>query len=292
MKKIQALPFASTGLLLGIVALSNLMKNFIAMVSSILFVIAGCLFLAILIKIVTYPAELQLLLKQSLPTSSLPTLAMAMMLAGPRIPVFWYIGFIIHLGFMAYFTGLIWKKSRLDDLYPSWYIVYVGLAAGAIIAPQIGTGPLGWFCWIVGLISYLVLLPSVLYRLKKIPIPAANRLNLAILAAPASLLLLGALALKISWAILPLLCLSQIFYIGTIFLLRTTFQHPFSPTWSGMTFPSVSTATALFDSLAYLGNTQPALTALAYAEIIFATGIVGLVALHYLNYVYTKKGLS
>ncbi|MBY5033503.1 C4-dicarboxylate ABC transporter [Streptococcus gallolyticus] len=289
MKKIKKLPFASTGLLLGIVALGNLMKNFNPILSNLLFGLAGLLFFALLIKINKCTDELNNILSKSLPTSSLPTFTMALMLTGTHLPFFWYLGILLHLGFIVHFTRLIWKKAELKDIYPSWYIIYVGLAAGAITVPQVGIPALGWFCWLFGLVSYLILLPSILYRLKTIAIPAENKLNIAILAAPASLLLLGALSLKVSWTIVPLLVLSQTFYFWTIFLLRNVWKTPFVPIWSGMTFPSVSTATALRGSLLYLGISNPLLSSLSALEIIFASTIVMIVAAHYLNFVYNKK---
>ncbi len=288
MNPIQKLPFASAGLLLGTVALSNLLKPVHTLLSNLIFAFACLLFLALLAKIFFCQDELKKTLQSSLATSSLPTFAMALMLAGPRWPFLWYLGFTLHLLLIAYFTCLIWKKARLVNLYPSWYIVYVGLAAGAITAPQVNTISLGWCCFAFGFISYLILLPAILYRLVKLGCPQENRLNLAILAAPASLLLLGALSLQVFYLIFPLLILSQIFYFLTIFLLRKTWQKPFVPTWSAMTFPSVSTATGLRGAIVFLGIDFPPLKFLSLVEILFAAAIVTIVAIHYVAYTFKK----
>lgn len=262
LKFLQKLPIPISGLALGLVALGNLMKQEHWLVWGNFTGCLGIILLSlVLAKIIFAAKTVVTALKDPVVASVAPTFSMAWMVTATYLlqwglplnflKFFWLIGFVLHWGLLCYFTWafVIKVKLSLNQVYPSWYIVYIGLGiipiTGNAFYPQ-----LTHLLFYPILIAYLGMLPFVLYRaffgspLKKPQLP----LN-TIIAAPTSLCLTGYLktfsgvneVLMVS-----LLSLAQILYLGTlIFLVVRALRVPFYPSYSAFTFPLVISATAL-----------------------------------------------
>lgn len=104
----------------------------------------------------------------------------------------WLLGLIIHAVLMFYFTKKYIFNFNIKRVFPSYFIVYVGIVCGSVTAPVFGLALWGRFLFWFGFASYLILLPLILYRIlviKGIQEPAVP--TIAIFSAPASLCLTG-----------------------------------------------------------------------------------------------------
>ena len=125
------------------------------------------------------------------------------------------------------------------------------------VTGKYGMDNLGRVAFWFGLITYLILLCPVLYRIikiKEMPEPALP--TLVILAAPASLLLAGyinSFTEKNMTIIYLLMTLSLIFYIRVIIMLPRLLKLKILQV-SGFTFPLVISATALKLTKEYFAN--------------------------------------
>lgn len=78
-------------------------------------------------------------------------------------------------------------------MVPSWFIPPVGIIVADVAFPGVpALLPFAQTLFVIGLVSYAILLPTMLYRLFFLPqVANAAKPTLAILAAPASLSLAG-----------------------------------------------------------------------------------------------------
>jgi exfoliative toxin A/B len=140
-------------------------------------------------------------------------------------------------------------------------------------------------------LSYLVLLPPLLYRVVRVGgIPDPIFPTVAIFAAPASLCLVGYLKVYTEpeqWLVGVLLAMSLVSYAAVLLLLPRIFRKGFYPSFSALTFPLVISAIACNACYLYLSrfyaNVQ-ALQYLAYLEIVLALVIIAYVLVRYIMY--------
>ena len=165
----------------------------------------------------------------------------------------------------------------------------------AVTAPVYGQAILGWLALLIAGLGYLGLIPVVIYRLVKIPLPENQFPILAIFAAPTSLLLTAYLSLadQVHLALtIGLVGLSQLIYGLVVLSLYRLMKNGFSPLFSAFTFPFVSTAIGLKLALSRLGFTQPPLTLLVNIEIVIAGLMVGYVLFSYIRLFRLQTALT
>lgn len=271
---IKKLPLPIVGLMLGLAALGNLVLSYGSTYRNIFGLISGLLLILLLIKIVKYPKDIGNDLKNPVVASVFPTLSMGIMLLSTYIPnksigfIIWIIGLVFHIGLIIWFTVTYLLKFNIKQVFPSWFIVYVGIAVAGITGPNFNMASVGKMAFWFGFISYLILLPIVLYRLfkvKDIPEPALP--TIAILAAPGSLCLAGYMNsfveknMAIVWL---LLILSQLLYFLVLSKLPSLLRLKFYPSYSAFTFPLVISGVALKLTNGFLTNTGKAISFLKY----------------------------
>lgn len=295
---IRALPLGVSGLMLGLVALANLLNQISSGIGYPFLALAVGIFVSLMIKFCSDFRQVRHELTSVLPLSSFGTFSMTLLLVAGQsfLPltlrlVIWTLGLALHLCLILHFSLKIYRHWLWEEVYPSWFIIYVGIAAASITAPAVQQILIGKIAFYLAFLAYLTLMALVLYRLifvRKIAEPL--RANLAITAAPSSLLLLACHALDFShhW-IVGLIIASQGFYGLTFYLLRRLPRQAFNPTWAALTFPSVSTALALKLSLAKLQLTAPVFSFLLAFEISLATGLVCYVTVNFLLYTLKKS---
>ncbi|WP_303660097.1 C4-dicarboxylate ABC transporter [Streptococcus sobrinus] len=296
----RRLPLALTGLLLGLTALTNLITKFVnrPVGYSLLLLCLG-LWLVLTGYFLLNKKDCQKQLTSLLAASTFPTYFMAMMLsplvlplAKPYLLSIWALGLLGHLTFLILFSIRAKKQASWEQVYPGWFVIYVGPAAASITARLVRQVLLGQVIFYLTFLAYLILMLALFYRLAKWPLREQELPNIAIMAAPSSLLLLAFLQLYPSGHpafLLLLLLLSQGFYWGSFLYLARHLKTWFVPGFSAFTFPSVSTATALKLSLMRLQLTEGWLVSLSNFEIGLASLIVAYVALAYLYYLSKSK---
>ncbi|WYB25243.1 TDT family transporter [Gallaecimonas sp. GXIMD1310] len=259
--------------------------------------IAGILLLILVAKFLLHPKLLLADLAHPVVGSVVPTFAMATMVVSKAVggsvgSAMWLLAVILHLSFLATFTWHRARQFELSHMVPSWFVPPVGIIVADVASPGGALAPLAnvllWF----GIISYGLLLPTMLYRLIfRAEVPDAAKPTMAILAAPASLSLAGYLTVSKQPSLLLVAVLLGIAVLMTAVIYLAFFRLlrlPFSPGYAAFTFPMVIGATALFKTSALFSRQQLSaagaaeLQQLAMLELGVATVIVSYVALRYL----------
>lgn len=257
MNIVKILPIPISGLILALLSLGNLVQD-IHPYLRYLFGAAGSVFLILMIlKVVFYGDSVKNDLKNPVILSSSGTFSMSLMLLSTYLASYmpfisyglWIIGIALHILLMIYFTyRFIIHNFDITTVYPSYWIVYVGITMGAITANIHGITQIDFIFFAIGFISMLITTPAIIYRYIKYPdIPDMNKPLICIFTALFSILIVGYLnsAPAISQQFtLALYGISGIFYIFALYKLLSYHNLEFYPSFSAFTFPFVISALA------------------------------------------------
>lgn len=253
---LKKIPMPIVGLMLAFAALGNLVQSYGSIYRNIFGIISAILFVITTVKFICDLDGLKKELSTPIGASVFPTYSMGIMLLATYIKPYngmisygvWIIGIILHIGLIIGFTGKFVKGFNIKQVFPSWFIVYVGIAVASVTGkafnPTVGQ-VVFWFA----LVCYLILIFVVgkrVFVVKEIPEPALP--TLIIFAAPGSLCLAGYLNCfdnKNLFMVWFLLILSQGIYILALIRLVGLLKLKFYPSYSGFSFPLVISALAL-----------------------------------------------
>jgi len=283
MKTIKNLPLPLSGVALASFALANLYK-----VSSTgaynAFSWIGIILLGLMtLKILMNPTGFLMDLKHPVLSSVAPTYSMAMMLMavylkadlGQVSQYIWYAAIIIHLCFMINYTFKFVFKGELAKIFPSIFVVYVGIAVASVTGPAFNSD-IGQYAFYFALVAYALTLPLVVLRLRKHwPLPLPGQPTLAIMAAPASLLLAGYLSVFSSpnkLLVYILVTISLAMYALVAIAMIKLLRLKFTPAYAAFTFPLVISAVALKKASVFLN--QDMLSQISQVQLYIATFIV------------------
>lgn len=213
--------------------------------------------------------------------------------AGPA-EVLWWGAVAGHVLLMGWFTRRYLMNFALGDVYPTYFIAYVGLIVGSVTAPVFGREALGEGIFWFGFAAYMVLFALVTARYcSRHAIADPAKPLFCIYAAPMSLSLAGYLACAEEKSLLMIAVmqvLAQGLYFAVLTQMPALLRLPFYPSYAAFTFPFVITAIALKQTLAYAAGAGIALPeALAYlaeAETVLAAAIVLYVFARYLHFLH------
>ncbi|MEI7884049.1 MAG: TDT family transporter [Clostridia bacterium] len=254
---LKRLPLPFAGLMLGLAALGNLLASYSEILRLVLGGLSFVCFLLLLLKLLKYPKDIIADLHNPALASIAATFPMGIMILCTYLAAFnkatalafWVCALIIHIILIIYFTAKFVLHFDIKKVLPSYFVLYVGIAAAAVSAPAVGQQLVGQFAFWFALCSFLVLLPVVTYRVVKIKnIPAPLLPFLAIFTAPAALCLAGynaSITSKSLMLIYPLLAVTCILYLIVLFLLPKLFRPKFLPSFSAFTFPLIISAIAV-----------------------------------------------
>ncbi len=257
-------PVPIAGLILGLASAGNLIQSYGEILRSLCGIISAVFYVLFILKIIKFPNDINENLKNPAVASVFPTFFMATMLLSvylkPMITNFafylWIIGIILHLTYIIWFSFKYTMKFNIKQVLPSWFIVYVGIAVAGVTAPAFKMNIIGQTSFWFGLISYIILLPIVIYRVVKIKeLPEPVKPTLIIFAAPASLLLaayINSFEAKNLLVIYILMVISSLMYLYAIIMLTSLIKSKFYPSFSGFTFPLVISGIAMKLTNAFL----------------------------------------
>lgn len=301
-KTIKTLPIPITGLMLALAACGNLLLSYGKIYRYLCGAIASIILLLVLIKIITNPKSLKKDLENPVIASVFPTLSMGIMILSTYINLnnlgftIWCVGFGLHILLIIFFTVKYILNFNIKKVFPSWFIVYVGIVVASVTSPTFNLGEIGRGCFWFGLIAYLILMPIILYRVFKVKdIPEASLPTLVILAAPASLCLAGYLSSfeeKSMAMVYILLIISQFTLFSVLFKLPSLLKLKFYPSYSAFTFPIVISSISLKlanNALTKSGNSISFLKYLVKLEEFLAVAIVIYVLIRYIAFLNTKS---
>ena len=273
---IKKTPYPMAGLMLALAATGNLVMSYGEIFRNFFGVLSAILFLLLLTKIIMFPASLSEGFSNPVVASVIPTFSMGVMLLStylkPFLPTLsyyiWIGALILHIVLIMVFTVKYLFKLNIKTVFPSYFVVYVGIVVASVSAPAFDQVQLGQYIFWFGLTSYALLLPLISYRVfrvKAIPEPALP--TLIIFAAPASLLLAGYLNSftdKSMGMIIFLLALALLMLVFAFAKIPKLLNLQFYPSYSAFTFPFVISSIALKGTNNYFTNTDNAIFALGY----------------------------
>ena len=257
MNIIKKLPIPVSGLILASLSLGNLLQN-IHPSLRFLFGAIGIIFLIlILLKVVLYPQLIKDDFKNPVIASSSGTFSMSLMILSTYLMPFmpgisytiWIMGIVLHILLIIYFTyHFIVHNFDISNVYPSYWIVYVGITMAAITANVHGINDADFIFFIIGFVGMLVSTPLVLYReFVYDKIPEMNRPLTCIFTALFSILIVGyvnSVDIISNEFLTVLYTIASIFYIFAIYKLIRNIKIRFYPSFAAFTFPFVISALA------------------------------------------------
>lgn len=301
---IKKMPLPITGLMLGLAALGNLVQSYSNNLRVFFGIISGLILLLVIMKIFTLKKGVAEALENPVVASVFPTLSMAIILLAVYLKpisftmaiILWFFGITLHIILVVWFTRKFVLNFNIKKVFPSWFIVYVGIVVASVTSGAFDMQWLGKILFYLGFISYLVLLPLVVKRILIIKeIPEAALPTLAILSAPASLCLAGymnSFADKQMFMIYFLLFISQATYIVVLTMLPGLLKLKFYPSYSGFTFPLVISAISLKLTNGFLMNTENPISflyILVRIEEVIAFAMVAYVLFRYIYFIFFEK---
>lgn len=260
----KATPIPIAGLMLGLAGLGNLLKPYGSFYRELSGMLAAVVILFLLGRIMLDRNGFFQDLNNPIVASVAPAFSMGIIiLAGYLVNgapggarAIWYGGIILHALLVVLFSKrFIINNFDLSQVFPSYFIVYVGMVVASVTAPAFDKLFLGQIIFWLGFISYMFLLPLVGYRvikIKTIKNPALP--TLAIFTAPAGLCLAGYMAAfpeKNILMVTGLTGLTLVMIVGVILYLPKMMSVGFCPSFSAFTFPFVITAIGLKQSAVY-----------------------------------------
>ena len=297
MNIIKNLPLAITGLILAILSLGKIFTDF----SNIFFIIGSLLIFLILLKLVLHFDAFNNELNNLIALSTFGTFSMALMLFSTYLKTLfmplsesiaigiWILGIIIHLSIFILFTkNYVLKNFDIENVFATWWIVYIGITMAAITAPAYNLQQYGFIFFGIGFILMIPTLILVSYRyLKFTAIEDKNKPFICIYTALLSILIVGYVnAMNINGNFLTLIYLGAfIFYIFAIYhaiRLLVLERLEFMPSFSAFTFPFVISAIATGEAYKFFG--LGILNYLFYIQAIIALVLVIFVSYKYLRF--------
>ena len=295
-KNLEKYPLPIAGLALGMAALGNSLRSYGEIYRNILGIISFIIIFLLTIKILMNFEGFKETMSNPVISGSFATYSMAIIILSSYISnksigiIFWYIGIIIHIALIIWFTLKFTVKRNIETVFTTWFIVYVGIITVSVTAPWFKVLLLGKIAFWFGFISYLILIPIVCYRvfkIKKIPEPALP--TFAVFAAPAALSLAGYINSFPEKNIIVfnlLIFLTVLFYVMVIFSMPKLLKLKFYPSFAAYTFPIVISSLALKLTTGVLK--KAGINVLFLVKIVNITEIIAILAVTYVFIKYIQ----
>ncbi|MBQ6511198.1 TDT family transporter [Methanobrevibacter sp.] len=293
---IEKIPIPICGLILALLSLGNLLNDVHPHLRVICAAIGIILMISIILKLILYPKNIKEDFKNPIIASNSGTFSMSLMLLSTYLQPFmpniaygvWIFGVALHILLMIYFTHhFIIRNFDISTVYPSYWIVFIGITMGAITANAHGLDGLGFIFFLVGFIAMIITLPLVVYRyLKYSDIPDANKPLICIFNAVLSILIVGYINSynHISLGFLGIMYLfACIFYIFALAKFIEYRNLDFYPSFSAFTFPFVISTLATKGVISKIGS-KIILNGVLSIETVIATAIVLYVLTKYIKF--------
>jgi exfoliative toxin A/B len=178
---------------------------------------------------------------------------------------------------------------KLANVFPSWFIVFVGIVTVSVTAPAMDALPLGQAAFYLGFSLYFAALPLIAYKMSKTQtILEPLRLTIPIFTAPMSLCLVGYLSSfgqPNEMLVYLMLALVSVSYAYVSAQMISLLRIKFYPTYAAFTFPYVISAIAFRLANVFLVERGIHFFApVATLSLWFAVAIVIYVLIHYVRY--------
>lgn len=292
MNPIKKVPVPICGVMLGLAALGNLLQSYSEGVRMFCGALAAFCLILILLKLIMFPGMIAEDMKNPIMASVAGTFPMSIMLLstyakpfiGPAAKYLWFLGIILHIILIIYFTMRFILKLAMPKVFASYFIVYVGIAVAAVTAPAFEAENIGAITFWFGLVTFVLLLILVTMRYmkyKEIPVPAQPLI--CIYAAPMSLCIAGyvqSVTPKNRMFLLGMLAVATVLYVFSLIKALGFLKLGFFPSFASFTFPFVISAIAAKQTMACCAKMEqplPVLKPVVLIETIIAAAFVAYV---------------
>lgn len=303
MKKLfQVIPIPISGLMLAFISLGNLLLSMQKTAFGHLsFFIGIVLFLLLMGKLLFAFSTVVLEMQNPIIASVSPTFTMGTLSISSGLHYYgvhewvihtiWIVAAVTQFFIICYFIKtFIWKRNlTLSDIYPSWFILFVGTAVIPLTAGTF-SGPVTKVIVLFALVAFIFLVPIIIFRgfIRK-DLPEGILPMLTILTAPVSISLAAYFQQFESNfpVVVTLFIVAQVLYILVLTTLPSALQLPFYPSYAAFTFPLVISATATYAVINFFEQQKMAtswLTGYFYVQLALSAIIVYYVFVRYINY--------
>jgi exfoliative toxin A/B len=302
MKFIKSIPMAICGLSLSLAALGNLLgQNNQPALRGICGLLSAAVLIIFLLKLIFHFPHAGAELKTPIPLSVLPTSTMTLMLLSVYIKdylhqyaaalVLWYVSVALHIFIMLLFARRFIIGFKLGTVFPSWFIIFVGIVVASVSAPAMNARAIGQIIFYIGFSFYFVALALVVWRMLKVKLfPEPARPTIAIFTAPMSLCIVGYFQSfppeqRNPGLIYLMLVIAVISYLYVSVMMVFLLKIKFYPTYAAFTFPYVISALAFRAGNSFLSaQGYGFLAPLTPISFWIAVAAVLFVAAHYIRY--------
>ncbi|MFB0918477.1 MAG: TDT family transporter [Clostridiaceae bacterium] len=301
MKLLKKYPLPISGTALGITSLGNLLRTYSEDLRTVLGIIAFILIFFLIVKFILFTKPCLEAMENPVVGGTMATFPMTIMVLSTYIAQFkpigmivWYIGLILQIIHIIWFSLKFIKNFTMKKVFPTWFIAFVGIAVAPLTAGPHGTVSISMYFFWFAFAAYFILVCVVGYRvfvLKDIPDPAKP--TLAIFAAPGSLLLaayISAAPQKISTIIYILLFISLLFYVYALFMVLGQITKKFTPAFSSFTFPMAISGLAIKLTNGYFvkaGTPIQLLKSIVPVQELIAALVIAYVLIRYIQFMFT-----
>lgn len=293
---IEKIPIPICGLILAFLSVGNLLNDIHPLLKVACGIIGIALLILILSKLALYPEKIKEDFKNPIIASNSGTFSMSLMILSTYISPFmpslaygiWILGVALHILLIIYFTyHFIIRNFNISTVYPSYWIVFVGITMGAITAHAHNLDEIGFIFFLAGFIGMIFTFPLVIYRyIKYKDIPNANKPLICIFTAVLSILIVGYLNsyndISIEFLIIMYI-FACIFYIFALTKLIEYRNLDFYPSFAAFTFPFVISGLATKGVISKIGS-NIILNSVLSIETVIATAIVLYVLIRYMKF--------
>lgn len=299
---LSSLPVPFCGVMLSFACLGLLVPNLFGYtafpeIGAVLHIICGCIAALIWVLfiakcIVCFP-QIKAALKNPVAASVSGTFCMStMMLAvylqeliGEPAVILWVFGIILHIALIVMFSVRFLYPFSLQNVYPSWLVVYVGILVASITSLFFSLEFVGQIIFWFGLVCCVLLAPVLLIRQFRYPLSDGLKPLICIFAAPVSILAASYVQafdadVRITFGFLAV---ELVILVYICVLLPKLLRLSFAPSHAAFTFPFHVTASAFLFGIGVLikGGFPPELIWIAALMIIAVSVILVYVTIEF-----------
>ena len=291
----KKIPLALSSLVLALFSLSNQISQY-ALFSQGIWLIAVFGFFLVLGRLIIGYRQTQEDLYNPVIASAFPSFFMAAFLFAGRLPLaqtglcIAWIGLLgLYIAYIIFFSLRFLRPLALEQVYPSWFVVYVGPAISLATVPEgIPNSIKGLILGLTGLAT-LILFPLIFWRIRRLTIPQPVLPILAILAAPLALLITSSIKSgqrPETIVLVGLLVFSQIFFFFALGLFAKLVKKGFIPLFAAFSFPLVNSVNAFKAATTSLKLVNSTTLLIYLAELLPVLAIMVYLLYHFLKLLY------
>lgn len=291
----KKIPLALSSLVLALFSLSNQISQY-TLIAQGIWLIAIFGFVLVLGRLIIGYRQTQEDLQNPVIASAFPSFFMAAFLFAGRLPLaqtglsIAWIGLLgLYIAYIIFFSLRFLRPLVLEQVYPSWFVVYVGPAISLATVPDgIPNSIKGLILGLTGLAT-LTLFPLILWRIKHLAVPQPVLPILAILAAPLALLITSSIKScqrPDTILLVGLLVFSQIFFFFALGLFAKLVKKGFVPLFAAFSFPLVNSVNAFKAATTSLKLVNLASQLIYSIELLLVLAIMVYLLYHFLKLLY------